>query len=258
MKIKFFLNTLCVFIAIVLFSPKSFGQSTDTLKYKFDFQIGGQRKRGVFSQTVLRATANAKIENKKLILNNQSSYTYTEANGFNIADDWHLRTIATLKLNSTTRLLPVFGYKYLKNVLYRITNTNRVFTGLRINPVRQHKDFYFVFGAGYELSHYTDEIFVNSSLVSSQRDFTLGFLNLAGKHQLRKNKILLEYDFSFVQSFEEAKDFAFWFTSGVSIPFGKHLFIGVNYDYRFRNVHLIDIPNINDLLIFNLRFNIAN
>ncbi|MFK7946560.1 MAG: hypothetical protein AB8G11_03135 [Saprospiraceae bacterium] len=258
MKIKLLMNTFIVFIAILLLCSDAFGQNTDTLKYKFDFQIGGQRKRGVFSQTSVRAIANNKLENKKLVLNNLSSYTYTEANGFNIADDWHFRTIAMLKLNSTTRLLPVFGHNYHQNVLYRITNSNRTLAGVKIIPIKQYKDFSFILGAGYELSRYTDDIFVNSNLISSQRDFTLGFFNLAGKHQLRSNKILIEYNFSLVQSFEEAKDFSFWLTSGVSVPFGKHLFLGVNYDFRFRNVHLIDIPNINDLLMFSLRFNIAN
>ena len=258
MKTKIFMNTFMVFIAILLLYSDTFGQSTDTLKYNFNLQIGGQRKRGVFSQTSLRAVANTKLENKKLVINNLSTYTYTEANGFNIADDWHFRTIATLKLNSTTRFSPVFGHNYLQNVLYRIKNSHRGLAGVKILPVKNYKNFSFIFGAGYEFSQYTDEVFQKSPLVSSQRDFALGFFNLSGKHQLGKSKIRLEYNLSYVQSVKEAQDFSFWLTSGVSVPVGKHLFLGVNYDFRFRNVHLIDIPNINDLLMFNLRFNIAN
>lgn len=258
MKFKSFMNTFLVFIVIFLFSSEAFGQSTDTLNYSFNLQIGGQRKRGVFSQTSLRATANTKLENKKLVINNLSTYTYTEANGFNIADDWHFRTIAMLKLNSSSRFFPVFGHNYLKNVLYRIESSHRALVGVRIIPFKKYRDFSFLFGSGYEFSNYKGEVFINSSFMSSQRNFAVGFFNLAGKHQLGKHKILIEYNFSYVQSFKEAKDYSFWLTSGVSVPLGKKFSIGVHYDFRFRNVHLIDIPDINDLLLFNIRFNLSN
>lgn len=257
MKMKIFMNAIMPFIVILLFGSGSFGQSTDTLKYNINFQIGGQRKRGAFSQTSIKARVNIKFENEKLVFNNQSSYTYTEANGFNIADDWHLRTIGMFKLNSTSRCLPLFGHNYLKNVLYRILNGNRTFTGVRIIPVKQY-DFSFTLGAGYEFTSYANETFINSTQVSNQRDFSFGFFNLLGKHNLGKHKIIFEYNLSLVQSFEEANEFAFWTTSSISVPFGKHLSLGVNYDFRYRNVHLVDLPKINDLLLFNLRFNFSN
>lgn len=258
MKNRLLMNAVITFIAILLLCSDAFGQSTDTLNYDFNFNIGGQRKRGVFSQTVLRATANTKLENKKFVINNQSSYTYTEANDFNIANDWHFRTIGTLKLNSTSRIFPIIGHNYFKNVLYRITNSHRALTGVKLIPIKDYQSFSIVLGAGYEFSQYTSEVFVNSPLVSNQRDFTIGFFNLSGKQQIRKSKVLFDYNLSYVQSFEEADDFSFWLTSGLSVPVGRHLFLGLDYDFRFRNVHLIDLPNINDLLIFSLRFNIAN
>jgi hypothetical protein len=252
------MNTFLVFTAIVLLCSDAFGQSTDTLKYKFELQIGGQRKRGVFSQTSLRVTSNNKLENKKLAFNNQSSYTYTEVNGNNIADDWHFRSILTFKLKSTERILPIFGHNYFKNVLYRISNSHRAFTGVRIIPIKKYKDFSFVAGAGYEFSNYSNEIFINSPFLSSQRDFGLAFFGLIGKHQIGKQKIILEYNFSSVQSFKEANDFSFWLTSGLSVPIGKHLFLGLSYDFRYRNVHLVEIPKINDFLMFNIRIKLSN
>ena len=258
MKIKSLMNTLVVFIAILLFCSDTFGQSADTLRYKFNLQVGGQRKTGVFSQTSVRAIANTKIDNKKLHIDNLSSYTYTEVNDFNIADDWHFKTIGVIKLDSATRFLPLFGHNYLKNVLFRIVNSNRLFAGVRIVPVKHYHDLSFAVGGGYEFTHYTDEFFENSTLVSNQRDFAIGFINLLGKHNLWKNKILLEYNISYVQSFEEATDFSSWATSGISVPLGNHLFLGVNYEFRYRNVHLVDLPNLNDLLLFNIRFNFSN
>jgi hypothetical protein len=258
MEMQSFLNTFLVFIVTLLLSSDVFGQSTDTLKYNFDLQIGGQRKRGVNSITALSVTSNNELENKKLVLTNQSSYTYTEANGFNIAEDLHFRTIAMLKLNSTKRLLPVFAHNYFKNVLYRITNSHRALAGVRIIPVKKYQDFSFLFGAGYEFSNYKGDVFIKSPLVSNQRNFALGFFNLAGKHKLGKHKMLIEYNLSSVQSFKEAKDYSFWLTSGASVPFGKIFSVGVHYDFRFRNVHLEDIPDINDLLLFKIRFNLSN
>jgi|GEM_PF-6019689 len=255
MKNQLFINTFLVFMAVVFISSETIGQSTDTLKYKFDFQIGGQRKRGINSQTALRVTANNELENNKLVLTNLSSYTYTEVNDFNIADDLHFRTYAMLKLNSTTRFLPVFAHNYSKNVLYRITSSHRALAGVRIIPVKQYRDFSFLVGGGYEFSNYKGEVFIESPFVSSQRNFALGFLKISGKHQLGKNKIFIEYNFFSVQSFKETKDYSFWLTSRVSVPLGKKFSIGVNYDFRFRNVHLEDLTDINDLLLFNIGFN---
>ncbi|MFY0674817.1 MAG: DUF481 domain-containing protein [Bacteroidia bacterium] len=258
MKVKSNVNVLLVFIMVLLTITDTLAQESDTLKYAVDFQVSGQRKRGVFSQTSLRVTANNHLETKKLIVTNLSSYTYTEANDFNLADDWHFRTIMMFKMKSTSRILPSIAHNYFKNVLYRINHSNRALAGLRILPFKQYQDFSFVLGAGYELSNYTDETFVNSPLVSSQRDFTLGFANISGKHKIGKNKILINYNLSYVQSFEESKDFSFWLTSGLSVPLSKRFSFGVNYDYRIRNVHLVDLPNINDLLMFNVKLNLSN
>ncbi|MDW3194290.1 MAG: hypothetical protein R8G66_18085 [Cytophagales bacterium] len=237
---------------------EAIGQSTDTLKYKFDIKIGGQRKSGVVSQITLRVTSNNELENKKLILTNLSSYTYNEVNGVNIADDWEFRTYAMLKLNSTTRLLPVFAHNYFKNVLYRITSSHRALAGVSIIPFKRYKDHSFIVGAGHEFSNYNGEVFAESSVVSSQRNFPLVFLKISGKHKLGKHKILIGYNFLSVQSFKEAKDYSFWLTSGVSVPLNKKISIGVNYDFRFRNVHLSDIPTMNDLLLFNITFDHSN
>ena len=252
------MNNSLLFAAVVLLCSDTFGQGTDTLNYDLNFQIGGQRKRGVFSQTAMSVKSNNHIENKLLVLNNLSSYSYIEANGFVIANDWHFRTILMLKINPSARFFPIFGHNYLKNVLYRITNSNRALAGVRVIPIKMYRDFNFVVGAGYEFTNYIGEVFINSPLNSNQRNFTMGFINIAGKHLLMKDKILLEYNFSSVQSFRESKDYSFWLTSGVSVPIGKKFFVGINYDFRFRNVHLVDIPNINDLLLFNIRFNLAN
>ena len=214
MKFISSMNTLVVFIVLVFLCSDAFGQNIDTLKYKFDFQIGGQRKRGVFSQTTLRITANNKFENKNLILNNLSSYSYTEANGFIIADDWHFRTIAMLKLNSTSRVLPVFAHNYLQNLLYKITGSNRALGGLRIIPFKKKRDLSITGGAGYEFSHYMGELFINSAFESRQRNFALAFFNFIGNQKLGKSKILIEYNFSAIQSFKESNDFSFWLTIG--------------------------------------------
>ena len=143
-------------------------------------------------------------------------------------------------------------------MLYRITSSNRVLAGVRIIPVKQYKDFSFFVGSGYEFSNYKGEVFIESPVILNQRNFALGFFKISGKHQLGKHKILISYDFFTVQSFKEAKDYSFWSTSGVSVPLNKKFSVGLNYDLRFRNVHLLDIPNTNDLLLFNIKFNHSN
>ncbi|MFK7787491.1 MAG: hypothetical protein AB8B56_20375 [Crocinitomicaceae bacterium] len=246
-----------VMLVLFLTSSESFGQDSDSLKYKLSFQIGGQRKRGVFSQTSLRVTSINTLEKGKISLKNFSSYTYTEVNGFNIADDWDSRTILLYKKDSSSRFLPALAHNFHSNVLYRIRNSNRGIAGMRITPFKT-QDFTFLIGAGYEHSNYSDDVFLNSPYVSNQRNFALGFGNFSGKHKLGKHQILLDYNFSFVQSLREIKDYSIWLTSGISLPIGKVLYIGVNYDLRFRNVHLQDIPRINDLLMLSAKINISN
>lgn len=92
-----------------------------------------------------------------------------------------------------------------------------MFTGVRVIPVKHYPDLSFAVGGGYEFTRYTDDVFTNSTLVSNQRDFAIGFFNLLGKHNLWQKKIHLQYNISYVQSFEEATDFSFWTTSGLSV-----------------------------------------
>jgi hypothetical protein len=252
------MNHFFIILLIALPISVAFGQDTDTLTYEFDPQVSGQLKRGVFSQTSARVDANTKVENIKLVFTNQSSYTYTEVNGTIISDDWHFRSILMLKPQPTSRLLPAFAHNYIKNVLYRINGSHRALTGLRMIPFKKKKDFSFILGAGYEFSNYSNNVFVNSPLESNQRDFALAFFNISGKHKLGKLKILLEYNFSSVQSFKEASDYSIWLTSGLSVPLNEKLSVGLKYDYRFRNVHLENLPSVNDLLLFNIRMKLTN
>ncbi|MEM7038597.1 MAG: hypothetical protein AAF570_16550, partial [Bacteroidota bacterium] len=75
---------------------------------------------------------------------------------------------------------------------------------------------------------------------------------------LPKSKVMLDYNLSFVQSIREIKDFFLWFTTGISLPIHKSFSVGLNYDLRYRNVHLQEIPQVNDLLLVILKVNISN
>jgi hypothetical protein len=250
-----------VLVLLVQFTAlSSFGQASadrDSLQYNLDAQIGGQLKRGVFSQTSLRASLKGEVENDKVILNNLSSYTFTEVNEAKIADDWHFRTLMMFKLKSASKLMPTIAHNYLSNLLYRIQNSHRALIGLRYSPFQQNRSIALVLGSGYELSEYGNEIFVNSSLISKERDFGLAFFNLSGAHTLGKLKIQFDYNLSAIQSFKEAMDYSFWLTSSLNLPLRKNLSVGANYDFRFRNVHLQGIPSINDLLMLNIRLKLS-
>lgn len=235
-----------------------YGQMSDSLKYQIDVQIGGQRKTGVFSQRSLRITASNQFERGNLFLQNVSAYTYTNVNSNTIADDWDFRSILMYRSNSNARVLPAIAHNFHSNVLYRIVNSNRVIAGIRTIPFKKIPNFTFLLGAGYERSNYAGEIFLNSPYISDQRSFAVGFANLSGKHTLGKHKIHFQYNLSFVQSMREVKDYFLWLTAGISIPIGKTFGIGMNYDFRYRNVHLGEIPQTNDLLLINLKINLSN
>lgn len=240
-------------LLITLFIPfiEVHGQETDTLIYELDYQIGAQRKTGVFSQRALNISANHHLEKGQWGLANFSNYTYTQVNGGVIADDWDFRSIITYRPSKQIRVLPAIAHNFHSNVLYRIRNSNRGILGLRFFPVKKAPDFSVLLGGGYERSLYRGALFSNSDRLSNQRSFALGFLNIAVKHRFGKSKVALSNNLSVVQSFEEQEDIFIWWTTGLSIPVGKVLSLGIKYDLRYRNVHLVNLPKVNDLLLLN-------
>ena len=258
MKIGVYPAYVLFVLLVCIPHPECDGQVNDSLKYKVSFQIGGQRKTGVFSQTSLRVAAKNKLERRKLIFQNVSGYTYTNVNSLRIASDWDFRSILLFKADSSARLLPAIAHNFHSNILYRIGNSNRGIVGFRTIPFRKIPNLSFLLGGGYEHSNYAGEIFVNSPYVSSTRSFAVGFANISGKHRLGKGKVILDYNLSFVQSIREVKDQFLWFTTGIGLPIHRSLSIGVDYDIRYRNVHLQEIPQVNDLLLINFKVNASN
>lgn len=258
MNIRAYLTYLLAFLLAMLTCSDCYGQMSDSLTYQIDLQIGGQRKTGVFSQTSLRVLATNQLERRKLALNNVSAYTYTNVNSMTIADDWDFKSILMYRSHSHARLLPAIAHNFHSNVLYRIVRSNRVIAGIRTIPFKKIPAFTFLLGAGYERSNYAGDIFLNSPYVSDQRSFAVGFANLSGKHILGKHNMLFQYNFSFVQSIREVKDYFLWLTAGIGLPIGKVFSIGMNYDLRYRNVHLKEIPQVNDLLLINLSVSLSN
>lgn len=240
-------------VLLIMLIPESYGQESDSLKYKISLQISGQRKTGVFSQRSLRVSATNELEKRKWKLKNISGYAYTNVNTMTIANDWDFRSILMYKFNEDSRIFPAVAHNYHSNVLYRIENSNRGIAGVRAIPIKKIPEFTIYIGAGYESTNYTGENFENSSLISDHRSFALGFANLSGKHVLGENKISWHYNLSLVQSMAEAEDYFVWFTTGISLPVGKVLSVGIDYDIRYRNVHLEGIPQTNDLLLVNLK-----
>ena len=257
MKIGAYRTYVLLILWVSLCCTECCGQLSDSLRYRVSVQIGGQRKTGVFSQLSLRVTAKNRLERKKLIFQNVSGYTYTNVNSTKIADDWDFRSILLYKADSSARLLPAIAHNFHSNILFRIGSSNRGIVGIRTIPFKKIPNFTFLLGAGYEHSRYSGEIFLNSPYVSNTRSFPLGFANISGKHILAKSKIIFDYNLSFVQSIREVKDHFLWFTPGVSLPIHKSLSVGINYDLRYRNVHLEEIPQVNDLLLVNLKVDLA-
>lgn len=258
MQHSFLRTCFWVFITTLIYNTSAYGQNTDSLHYDLDLQIGGQRKTGVFSQNALRVTSTNKLEKGKVALNNFSSYTYTQVNGGVIADDWDFRTIVTYRPKSNSRILPAVAHNFHSNVLYRMRNSNRGILGLRFIPFKKVSEFTFLIGGGYERSNYNGDTFSNSKSISDQRSFTLGFINFTGRHKFGKSKIAFNYNLSLVQSTKELDDFSLWYNAGFSFPLAKSIALGINYELRYRNVHLEMVPNVNDLLIFNLRIGLTN
>ncbi len=249
-----------IFSILLIFFSTGFGlaQSTaDTLNFNSTLTFGGMRKAGVFSQTNISANLNTVINKSNWTFDNLAAYTYTNVNGSQLSDDWTV--ISKLRYSfQQKQIAPTFIHVYKNNLLYRIENSQRYILGASITPFKKQQQFWFFIGGGYERTLYNGAIFENSPAVNNLRDFGMTTFYLENKHHLIKNKLFLKYSLFYIQSIEEWSDYTIWFLPSLNISINKNLVFGVSYDYRFRNVHLADIPSFNELLTFNVKVSIGN
>ncbi len=247
-------------VFLVLFSVllSTAQESTDTLRFHTTFTLGGIRKAGVFAQTNVNGGLSINLSKSNWEINNTSTYTYTNVNGKPLSDDWTVVSKLRSLLPNLPEVSPTFIHVYKKNLLYRIINGQRYLLGASVRPIKKKQAFWFFIGVGYEQTLYNGEAFDNSPLLSSSRTFGISTFYVENVHHLLQNKLYLKYNLFYIQSFEEVSDYSIWLIPSINFKLNDYLAFGVNYDYRFRNVHLAAIPSFNELLTFNVKIALGN
>ena len=227
-------------------------QNEDSLTYSCSLTLGGRRQSGVFSQTLLNGSLTTRLSRSHWSLDNKTTYTYSVANGFQLSNDWAVVSKLTYSLPKQPKLSPTLLHIYKTNLLYRIQHEQRLLLGLHIRPNKEKESFWFFFGGGYEHTLYNGEVFANSPLVNSTRSFALAIFYLENEHQIIKKVLTLKYGLFYIQSLEELNDITLWVLPSLNLTVNQRLIFSISYDYRFRNVHIVDVPSFNEQLTFNL------
>lgn len=250
---KYLLSIFLIFFSI----SSTLAQETDTLDFNTTLTLGGMRKAGVFSQTNVNASLSTIARKSKWTFDNQTTYTYTIVNGNELSNDWTVVSKLGYQL-AQQPIAPTFLHVYKNNLLYRIQHSQRYILGASVTPLTDRKQFWFFIGGGYERTIYNGNTFENSPLTSNQRNFGMTTLYIENTHHLIQDKLFLKYSLFYIQSVEEWSDYTFWIIPSLNITINKNLIFAVSYDYRFRNIHLVDIPSFNELMTFNIKISIDN
>jgi len=245
-----FLSTLAL--------PKYFlGQAnfSDSLQVNSTLTFGGAYNTGILNQFTIQGNTTNRIKNPNWLLENRTTYSYSLVNNVTMFNDWTIVSRLSCLASKQQKFYPTLIHFYERVVLYKIKHSNRIILG-SIVPFKDD-DMRFFIGIGYENSIYAQENFNNSSFINARRKFGIAALNFENTHHFGKEKFSIKYRIFYIQSFKELPDFSFWFTPSLNWRISKSLSFAINYDFRYKNVHLIDLPSVNESLTFNISFSLG-
>jgi len=249
-----------IFVLYVIFSVQTvFGQElSDTLKYKGSFTFGGSYKTGIQNQSTVTGSFSGTLKKSNWVLGNKTSYINAIVNKTKLLDDWEAISRLSYLTDKKIKVYPTLFHFYEKLLLYRINNSNRLVLGA-FTPLNDNdEDSRLFVGVGFENTNYGQEVFRNSDLIDSNRNFTMSTINFKNSHRFGDKKFSLKYNLFYIQSFKEASDYTIWIIPSISMAITKQISFAINYDFRYKNVHLIELPSVNQSLTFNLGISFKN
>lgn len=249
--------TICLFW-LTIAAQSLLGQATsDSLQYSSSLTIGGSYKTGLLNQLNLSGVLVNSLQKSNWLLYNRTSYFYGQVNKVQLFDNWTVVSKVSYSFIKRAKIYPTIFHLYKSNLLYRIINSHRVFVGSGISPLDNKNALLYV-GAGFDNTLYAGEQFVNSDLVNSNRRFGVSVIHFENKHHLADKRLSFSYSLFYFQSFKEATDYNIWIIPSLQFALHKTLSLAINYDLRYRNVHLVDLPAISQDLTVNLNISFQN
>lgn len=224
---------------------------SDSLQLSSSLTIGGSYKTGLLNQINANGILVNSLQKSNWLLYNRTSYFYGQVNKVQLFDDWTVVSKLSYSFSKGVKISPTLFHLYKSNLLFRILNSHRVLVGASIAPLNNKPALFYV-GLGFDHTDYAGESFINSELVNSTRSFAISTLHFENKHHFGDKRFSLSYSLFWFQSFKEATDYTLWIIPGLNVALNKKLSLALNYDLRYRNVHLVDLPAINQTLTVNL------
>lgn len=227
-------------------------QKNDSLFMKSSFSLGLTRRTGAFSQFVIHPYLESKLKYRRIDFLNKTDYSYANTNGMRLADDWFIISSLEYSFRDSARVCLALFHDFRKNIQYKISRSHKLFSGIRIRPFKQKNNYLVYAGMGYENTWYIGDLFENDLEIDANRRFSSSIIHIKNSHTLLDNSVLFDYDLFYFQSLRMLQDYTFGLFASIKFEIRKALFLGLSYDLRYRNVHLLEVPALNDLLTINL------
>ena len=257
LKLKYVLYLF--FIGMFLGSIPSYGQSDkDSLQYKVDLNLSGRRISGTFSQVVWGGGFNVDLFYKNWHLENNTSYRYNKTNTILIEDNWY--DLVTLKYypNGNKKLYPGVFSHFDNNLIYRVKRRHNYGIGLGSVLDKGSMKLSLLGAIAQGNATFNGSEFVNSDRDIATRKNGLLLFRLDNGYAIVKQKINFSYQLFYFQSLKERTDYTIRFNPRISVQVLKGLSFYVVYNYRFENVHLEELSNYNDIVLFGVNWGLSN
>ena len=247
------------FIGMLLVSFPSYGQSAkDSVQYKMGLDFSGRRISGTFSQVVAGGGLNLDVQYKNWHLENKTTYRYNKTNTRVIEDNWYDLAVLKYYPNGNKKLYPGVFYHFDNNLIYRVKSRHQYGVGLGSVLDKGTMKLSILAAIAHENSTFNGADFVNSERDFSNRKNGLFLFRLNNGYAIAKNKINFSYQLFYFQSLKERADYDIWLSPRVSFKVLKGLSFHVIYDYRLENVHLEQLSNYNDIVLFGFNWRLGN
>jgi len=257
MRLKTCLILACMCLNTFFLTAQNSVKTDSLTTYAINLSLSGRYISGTFSQTALAGRIETDLENRKWHINNQLSYRYNNTNTRKIEDNWYDLLFLSYYIHQKPKIYVGAFYHYDNNIIFRVNRRHRYGAGIGgIWDKWKNTYLQIDIAGGYENTFFNGNEFANSDFDIAKRNNGLLLFRLINKYTLLDKKLSFSYRIFYMQSTREAADYDIWITPQLSFRLIKNLSLNLSYDYRFENVHLQELSNYNDILLFGLSYKI--
>lgn len=240
---------------LLFFGISAFSQDSIPAKSKITYKINasGHYISGTFSQLVSSNSLEGKLEKGRWLLQNYTSYRYNVTMNQTFENNWY-QLLTVSRLSKSKRLNPTVFYHFDNNLMFRVNQRHLFGGGIGSQFSKGNHQLLFEIGPGMDITEFNGNSFVNTDKMEKTRRRTIGIVRVKNEHKLLNSKLGFSNSLFFRQSFNELSDFLLMISPKLSAKVTKNLAVTVGFDYRFENIHLVELSNFNNTVLFGLSY----